>query len=153
MRFRQFKKAARELQDEIEEISHVAALKHLVEQMWNAPLVPLRKKQINRMMTAKAFNTATGNFPLPVPPKSNIKNEKEKEMLVLEFQPLSSELKEPKELPVGASLGAAAGAASTAANANIAENAIGFAGEGNVIYFHHKQLNGIMRDHFVVEKE
>lgn len=146
LRFRQFKKAAKDLQNEVGEISRAEALKYLVEQMWNAPLVPLRKKEMNRMKTEKAFNVATNNFPANA--NRTHKNNVEK-MKMKVFNPKSGMIYEPKVFPVGSLLTTSAGAASSAVNAsNVAENLIGFAGEGNVIYFHHQQLNGVHRDHF-----
>lgn len=135
IRFRRFAEVAKELNEEVGEITMHTALEHLVEQMWNAPLSTIRPKHLAAIRSKKNFNTAPlTSFPANSIRKANIEKDKD-ESIDFSFNRTSN----AKMFPVGAPLNATGTA--------IATNAIGFADEGNVIYFRHKQLNGTMRDH------
>lgn len=143
LRFRRFAEVAKELNEEVGEITMHTALTHLVEQMWNAPLSTVRPKHLAAIRSAKNFNTA----PLASFPSNSIRNEKDKdETIDFSFNRSSDVNTNAKIFPVGAPLSSANGTVSTA------ENAIGFADSGNVIYFRHKQLNGTMRDHYSLQE-
>lgn len=135
-RFRQFKKHARELQSKVGEITEREALKTLVESVWDAPLSPLSPSQIASMKAAKEFNIPTTNFPL-----SKIKYTNKNTEPLLDYRRPSGTTVSSITFTAGTPLSI------NANKSNVAENTIGFATDGTIIYFRHNQLSGILRNH------
>lgn len=136
IRFRRYKEYAKELNEEVEKMKFSDAMEQLAEEMWNAPFHRLSKKRIEGMHAAKAFNIATANFP------ENVKIAKATEEKKLDYRRSPGTTFPTIQIPVGGSLSTTlgAGAAGGATTSDMAEDAVGFAVDGNVIYFHHQEL-------------
>lgn len=139
-RFRQFKKHARELQSVVGKITEREALKSLIESVWNAPLSPLSPSQIASMKAAKEFNIPTTNFPLSTI-KNTEKNANKNTIQLLDYRRPSGTTVSSITFTAGAPLSI------NTNKSKVAENVIGFATDGTIIYFRHNQLNGILRNH------
>ena len=125
VRFRRFKQYARELQAEVEKISFSDAMDQLVEEMWNAPLARFRGAK--NMMNLKKFNVPNNNFLANVSVATNNTTNAPNLM-----RPNSNTLR-----PIVKTIGV---------NAD-AENSVGYAEEGRVIYFIHKKPDGAVVNH------
>jgi hypothetical protein len=128
LRFRRFKEYALDLQNDIDKISKIDAVEQLTEVMWDAPLLRVHGSRIARIKTNRAFNIPTNAFsPNFVP--------------VAETGP---NLVYPNAVKPGAN---SALTPVVRRVENGAENSIGMANSGNVIFFKHRQPNGTVYDH------
>ncbi len=120
-RYRRMREYALELQEDIGAITRKAALKDLVEQMWNAPLYKTRAVQ--RIVRNKAWNIPSTAFPLP--PNTTTTN----------TEANAPNLPFDGELPI----------LHPAETANFS-NAL-FIDDANILQFQHKMANGAWNRH------
>lgn len=136
IRFRRLKEGAAELQRFIDKMPSDTAREYLIREMWNAPVsASLNLTQIDSIRTAKNFGIPNAIFP------ANINSDEG----ILDFRRPPESVTPPVTLTVGEKLPNT----NANANANVAENSIGFAADGTVIYLRHMGLDGILQDHLV----
>lgn len=126
LRFRRFKEYARELQGDINMISKDLAIKTLVEEMWNAPFMRVHEHRLAKIRTNRTFNTSTNNFSPNVAPIVNKEIVYFNAIKPLENIDLIPVIKKAE---------------------NGAENMVGYASSGNVIFFKHRQPDGSIYNH------
>ena len=129
MRFRRLREYALDLQDDVDKKTHEAAMNELVEETWNAPLARIGKK-LATMKVEKKFNVSLNEFPANAAPAPNASVATNAPNVP---RPNANTLK-PVVLNVGE-------------GDPPADNTVGYAVDGRVIYFRHKNKNNATIDH------
>jgi hypothetical protein len=124
-RYRRAREYALELQEDVGKISQKNALEDLVEQIWNAPLYKTRA--VNRIIREKAWNIPTERFPNPKTPNSSANAANTTNAPNIQRPNANKNL-----VPTFSESG---------------DNNVALESGIPVIYFHHRQPDGTVKDH------